>query len=234
MTDEKQRIERAKRAESVTAFLEQVATLPVPGHRGRLIFAIDATASREPTWDQASHLQVEMFQVTEKLAGLEVQLVHYRGHREFQASGWLAESSALAQRMTAVRCRGGLTQIERVLRHAAQESTAGRVSALVFVGDCVEESPTQLYHAAAELALRGTPAFMFLEGHDGNAQSCFAEIARITRGAFCRFDSGSAAQLRQLLTAVAVYASGGRDALQRLTDGGDSLMRRLAHQLQGD
>ena len=34
----------------------------------RLIFAVDATASRQPTWDHASHLQQEMFIATSKVA----------------------------------------------------------------------------------------------------------------------------------------------------------------------
>ena len=42
---------------------------------GRLLFAMDATASREPSWDQACHLQAEMFGATDGLGGLEVQLV---------------------------------------------------------------------------------------------------------------------------------------------------------------
>ena len=55
---------------------------------------------------------------------------------------------------------------------------------------------------------------MFLEGKDAVAERAFKEIARLTRGAFCRFDEGSAQQLRELLSAVAVYAAGGRKALQ--------------------
>jgi hypothetical protein len=74
---------------------------------------------------------------------------------------------------------------------------------------------------------------MFLEGHDRHAEACFAEIAAITHGAFCRFDSGSAEQLRQLLTAVAVYASGGREALRQLAHGQGALLRQLAHQVDG-
>src|SRR3546814_9870581 len=39
------------------------------GRRGRLIFAMDATASREPTWDRACRLQGEMFKETAALGG---------------------------------------------------------------------------------------------------------------------------------------------------------------------
>lgn len=235
MSDSKHDLQSRHRSREIDAFLDQVARTPVPARagQGRLIFAIDATASRKPTWDQASHLQAEMFDAAADLGGLQIQLTYYRGHREFHASDWLRDASALLQQMTAVSCRGGLTQLERVLRHGAAESASKTVNALVFVGDCIEENPERLYRCAGELGLRGTPAFMFLEGNDRRAHQCFAEIARITRGACCRFDSGSARQLRELLTAVAVYASGGKSALRQLAAGSGANLRQLAHQLEG-
>lgn len=204
--------QRSSRGE-VDAFLRRVAASPAPGG-GRLLFALDATASREPTWDRASHLQAEMFQVAAALGGLAIQLAWYRGFLEFEVSPWCSSSAPLLERMTAVRCAAGQTQIGRVLDHAIAEHGRDRISALVFVGDCVEEPPAALYRSAGQLGLLGVPAFMFLEGGDGRAAQVFGEIARLSGGAFCRFDAGSADQLRALLTAVAVYASGGRKALE--------------------
>ena len=45
----------------VNAFLTKVASLPKGSGDGRLLFALDATASRQATWDSASHLQAQMF-----------------------------------------------------------------------------------------------------------------------------------------------------------------------------
>ena len=107
--------------DDIADFLVKVAKTPnlkPPSARGRLIFAMDATASREPTWDRACHLQAEMFTATEGLGGLEVQLVFFRGVGECKASPWVESSGELVRRMTAVRCRGGQTQIEKVLQHA--------------------------------------------------------------------------------------------------------------------
>ncbi|MBM3512010.1 MAG: VWA domain-containing protein, partial [Alphaproteobacteria bacterium] len=61
---------RSSRAE-VDAFLKKVAqTVPVAaGGRGRLMFALDATASREPTWDRACQIQGQMFAETAALGG---------------------------------------------------------------------------------------------------------------------------------------------------------------------
>ncbi len=201
----------------IDAFLAKVASTPAAragGSRGRLIFAMDATASREPTWDRACQIQSEMFLETETLGGLDIQLCYYGGFRDFYASPWLDSSSDLLAQMTEVRCAGGMTQIERVLKHTAAESRQNKVNALVFVGDCMEEDIDRLCHLAGELGILGVPAFLFHEGDDQAADRTFREIARLTGGAYCRFDAGSAQQLRDLLSAVAVYAAGGRKALE--------------------
>jgi hypothetical protein len=205
---------RSSRAE-VDAFLKQMRGLqPVGSGRGRLIFAMDATMSRQPSWDLALELQGDMFEAVKQVGGLDVQLVYFRGFRECQASKWVSDPAALARLMRKVHCEGGHTQIRKVLSHARQENDAAKVNALIYVGDCMEEDVDQLSKLAGELGLIGVPVFLFQEGHDQRAERVFAEIARLSRGAHCRFDAGSARQLRELLTAVAVYASGGRKALQ--------------------
>lgn len=229
---------RASDAE-LTAFLNKVATMPrpaSPGERpGRLIFAMDATASREPTWDRASHIQAEMFQAAGEVGRLEIQLCWYRGFLEFHASPWNRGAEDLLGEMTRVRCAAGQTQIGRVLKHVLDASrTTTRVNALVFVGDCVEENPAALEDLAGELALVGVPAFMFQDGRDPTAEPVFRAVARITRGAYCRLDAGSAGQLRDLLKAVAVYAAGGRAALARLARDGGTAVRELTHQIMDD
>ena len=204
----------------VADFVARMKAMPasVAVGRGRLIFAMDATMSRRPTWDLALSLQADMFQAVEQVGGLDVQLVYFRGHRECRASRWVSDPAALARLMTTVDCHGGLTQIARVLAHARGESGERKVDALVYVGDCMEENIDDLCAKAGELALLGLPMFLFQEGHDVRAETAFRELARLTRGAYCRFDQGSARQLRELLTAVAAYAAGGRKALERLAD----------------
>ena len=216
----------------VADFLRRVAETPVASAaRGRLIFALDATASRQPTWDQACQLQGDMFTTAAGLRGLALQLVWYRGHGEFQVEPWLANSIELKQRMTSVQCRGGLTQIGRVLEHAIRETRRQRVDALVLVGDCLEEPVDPLRHLAGQLGLLGVPAFLFQEGHDPDAGLGFREMARLTRGAYCAFDAGSARQLGELLRAVAVYAVGGRPALTEFGGRQGGLIQHLTQQL---
>lgn len=218
----------------VAAFLAKVKTLPArpAGTTGRLIFALDATASREPTWDRACRIQGEMFLVARSLGGLDVQLVWYRGLGEFEASPWVSDAQALATRMTEVFCRAGETQIARVLRHALDETARRRVNAVVFIGDCVEESVDLLVSLAGRLGLKGTPVFVFHEGADPVARRCFEEIARLTGGACCPFDGASADLLRDLLAAVAAFAAGGRAALEDFGRRRGGAVLRLAHQVR--
>ncbi len=222
---------------AIDAFVERVRSTPAikaGGERGRLIFAMDATASREPSWDRACQIQGEMFSETAALGGLDIQLCYYRGFGEFEASAWLSSAEALLQRMTSVTCRGGYTQIEKVLRQAISETRAKKVQALVFVGDCMEEDVDKLCHLAGQLGVLGVPAFLFHEGAEPGAQRAFKEIARLTRGAYCPFDASSAAQLRDLLSAVAVYAAGGQAALQDFSKARGEVVRRLTRQLGKD
>jgi hypothetical protein len=217
------------------AFLQRVAATPVrkaAGERGRLIFALDATASRQPSWDQACQLQVQMFQETVALGGLDVQLSYYRGFGEFQAGSWTSDSQTLTREMTGVYCLAGETQVAKVLRHAVQETKKKRVNALVFVGDCIEEDIDKLGVIAGELGLLGVPAFLFQEGDNVIADFAFGQIARLSGGAHCRFDAGSAKALRELLSAVAVFAAGGRKALENFARDRGGAILQIAHQMK--
>jgi len=221
---------------AVDAFLQQVAQTPRRAGgaaRGRLIFGMDATASREPTWDQAARIQSAMFADTQALGGLEVQLCWYRGFREFSAGEWIGDSPTLLARMNRVFCVAGLTQIGRLLQHAIDEAGRGRVDALVFVGDCMEERRDRLADLAGRLGLMGVRAFVFQEGRDPVAERSFKDIARLTGGAWCPFDSSSPGMLRDLLGAVAVYAAGGRKALTRYGQERGGAVLRLTHQIDG-
>jgi hypothetical protein len=203
----------------IDAFLKQVQSLgpaKTGGARGRLIFAMDATMSRRPVWDTACKLQGDMFKETAAIGGLDVQLVYYRGLDECRSSGWVSDARALGGLMEKIDCRGGHTQIGRVLTHARQETEKRKVQALVFVGDAMEEAIDDLCAKAGQLGLLGVPVFVFQEGHDSVAEQAFREIARLSRGAYCRFDMTAGHELGELLRAVAAYAAGGLKALANL------------------
>jgi hypothetical protein len=219
----------------IEAFLEHVHALGPTreaGKRGRLIFALDATMSRQPTWDTACALQADMFREAASAGGLDIQLVYFRGLNECRASGWVAGSDKLARLMGHITCVGGHTQIGKVLSHARQEHARQRVQALVFIGDAMEESIDDLCVLAGELGLLGVPVFMFQEGYDPVAENAYREIARLSCGAYCRFDTGAARELGELLRAVAAYAAGGKRALAELSARQSGGARALLAQLK--
>src|SRR3979490_1434268 len=129
--------------------------------------------------------------------------------------------------MGKIDCRGGNTQIGKVWMAVGLEAVGSGVRAVVFVGDAMEEPIDDLCAKAGELGLLKVPLFLFQEGHDGVAEQAFREIARLAGGAWCRFDPGAAAQLRELLRAAAAYAAGGREALLRLSKTGSGAAKLL-------
>lgn len=201
---------------SVSAFLEATKKHQIAEHTpSRLVLALDATASREHTWDLATSLHGQLFQAA-KAKQLSVQLVYYRGFNEFHASAWNNSSEALLNSMQRVRCVAGGSQIARVLSHVRREATSSELRAAVFVGDACEENPHELYELAGQLGLFRVPVFVFQEGTDMLANQVFSRIAQRSGGAHIPFRPGSARELAELLNAVATYATGGIDAIKKL------------------
>jgi len=201
---------------AISSFVEQVRKMPVRpanSNNGRLLIGIDATASREATWNLATAVQGEMFISASSSGGLDVRLAFYRGFDEFKVSKWTSDGHELARLMSAVHCLAGRTQIARLLRYAAEQRRESRLDAVVFVGDCCEEDVDAVGHEAGQLGLLGLPVFVFQEGGDRTASRLFPQIAMLTRGAYAKFDRSSPDELKRLLGAVAAYAAGGRAAL---------------------
>ncbi len=233
MSDDKDKLPSRSSHSEVQAFLQKARAMAPPGgDSGRLIFAMDATASRQPSWDQASRIQAEMFRASAAIGGLQTQLCWYRGLGEFNAAPWISDAAALLRQMSEVFCLGGTTQIETLLRHAMTETQTRKVNAAVFIGDCMEEDPDRLCALAGQLGLLGLPLFVFQEGDDAIAGQTFAQLAKLSGGAHCRFDAGSAQQLKDLLSAVAIYAVGGRQALEHFSQRQGDNVLRLIQQLK--
>jgi hypothetical protein len=213
--------ENAPAKSQLDTFLDEIKQLGSSGDgsgRGRIIFALDATASRQPTWDTACKLQADMFREVASAGGLEVQLAYYRGDGECKFSRWTADTKHLTKLMTGIACLSGHTQLQKVLSHTQKETKLLKVSAFIFIGDALEENPDEVIPEACELGRLGVPAFMFQEGDNHDVERVFREIASVTKGAYCRFDPGAARELGQLLKAVAVFAVGGVAALSGRND----------------
>ena len=217
---------------NVNKFLSQVAKTPLPrssASKGRLVFAMDATASREPTWERACQLHAEMFKVTDELGGLSIQLCYYRGLTEFSTFNWSDNETELAKTMADVTCLGGHTQIRKVLKNVLVQQD---IKAVVFIGDAIEENPDILCQLAGELGLLNTPLFIFQEGSDSYVKKIFEQMAKLSRGAYAPFDLNSATELKQLLSAVAIFAAGGQEALEKFSKNSDKAVARLTRQLR--
>jgi hypothetical protein len=231
--EDKTPVVAAQQAE-VEAFAQAMRKAPVrtESGRGRLVFALDATMSRQPTWDLAQQVQGEMFAAAAACGGLDIQLVYFRGFNECRASGFMREGAGLATAMAKISVMSGQTQIARVLRHIRSEQAAAPLGAFVYVGDCVEEKPDELGRIAGELGLLGVKGFFFHEGGDARAARCFKDLARLTGGAYAIFDSGAADRLASLLRAAAAYAAGGFAALRDRARRGDDEARQLLSQMR--
>jgi len=222
-------------ASAIDTFLGDLNKTPVPfagGAGGRLLFAMDATASREQSWDMAARIQGEMFEATRDIGGLAVQLAFFRGFGEFKVSGWQSNPRDIHRLMNGVFCLAGQTQVEKVLKHARNEAARSAIRAVVYVGDCFEENLDLVGQVAGELGLLGVPVFMFHEGNDEDGERAFRHIAKLSGGAYAHFDAASAQLLKKLLGAVAVFAAGGRSALDEYAkvQGGDIL--KITDQMQ--
>lgn len=241
MTDDTDNLpSKSSSPSAVDAFLHKLNTQPVPfqdgaqgGNGGRLMFAMDATASREHSWDMAARIQGTMFEAVQDIGGLAVQLAFFRGFGEFKVSAWQTSAQNIQRLMSSVFCLAGQTQVEKVLKHARNEATLSGVRAVVYVGDCFEENVDAVGQVAGELGLTGVPVFVFHEGQDGVAERAFRHIAKLSGGAYAHFDATSAEQLKKLLAAVAVFAAGGRSALDAYAkvQGGEIL--QITQQMRG-
>lgn len=214
MSDKDRSITKRSSRSEIDQFLDSAKSLSrtKASSSGRLIFAMDATFSRKPTWDLACQIQGEMFLATDQIGGLKVKLAYYGGFDTFRVSNWVENPRQLLKLMSSVECQGGKTQIERVLKYVINQHKKQSVDAAVFVGDCMEENPDILSDLAGRLGLLGVPLFIFQEGYVSLARQTFRHMCKLSKGAYCAFDAGSAEQLKALLSAVAVYAAAGRTA----------------------
>src|SRR4051812_27175542 len=137
---------RPSSSDDIAAFVAKARAMSplAEGARGRLVFALDATMSRQPTWDMACALQADMFREAASVGSLDIRLVYYRGLSECRATGWSSDSAKLTKLMSKMGCRGGNTQIGKVPAEPRREAVSAGVRAVVFVGDAMEENVDEL------------------------------------------------------------------------------------------
>ena len=228
-----------KQASAVEAFLDEARKVPAPHQkagRARLIFALDATMSRQPTWDLALPVAAgRCREAGSAFGGLDVQLVYFRGFGECRASHFVAGGAGLgradgADRGAAAARRRSL----KVLNHVRDEARQAPVGALVYVGDAMEERVDDLAAVAGELGLLGVKAFMFHEGRRCEPPAhAFRRDRQAHRRRLCAHSMlRRPPRLAALLAAAAAYAAGGRPALERQARDGGEVARALLTQMR--
>lgn len=181
----------------------------------RLLFSMDATASRDPAWDIARELTGAMF---EAIPGeLDVALAYHSGSRLQEVTPFTSKVSGFQRKIQQVQCHAGLTCLNEVLDHAVNVT---RLKALIYIGDCFEEEEEYAYFLAGQLKLKGVRVFIFHDtsseyGYDTtSAGKVFQEIAKRTGGAVFPFDVNSPEVVKALLEAISIYAGRGIKALR--------------------
>jgi hypothetical protein len=180
--------------------------------RPRLIFGVDATASREPAWAAARTVTDALVKA---LPGeLDVALAVHGGSMLHTFTEFTANPNTLRDRAAGIACISGMTRLLPILSRAL--SNAG-VRVVVYIGDVFEESPGRGRKLADAMGLKGIKLIVLHDTADWNARrdaEVFLDLARRTGGCVVPFDANAAARLRELLAAVAVYAVGGAEMLE--------------------
>jgi len=182
----------------------------------RLIFAVDATASREPAWTAAR-------QVTDTLVRalpgeLKVALAVHGGGRVHTFTQFTSDAATLRDRAAGVTCQAGLTRLLPILATSLKHQG---IRVVIYIGDVFEENITQGRKLADAMGARGTKLIVL---HDTAAATArqdaelFWDLTKRTGGCVVPFDANAPRKLRELLSAVAVYAVGGERMLRGRLD----------------
>src|SRR5580658_5305311 len=188
--------------------------------RPRLVFAVDATASREPAWKAAR-------QVTDALVKalpgeLDVALAVHGGSRVHTFTAFTNDAATLRDRAAGVSCEAGLTRLLPILSASLKQPS---VRVIVYIGDVFEENLSHGRNLADSLGQRGTKLIVLHDTADPSARrdaELFWDLAKRTGGCVLPFDASAPGRLRDILSAVAVYAVGG-----------EKLLRERRHALPG-
>ena len=193
----------------------QSPTLP----RGRLMFALDATASREPTWAIARDLQAKMFREAAPIGRLDCPAGLLSGRRvpsvemgvKRGATRATDEPDRLSGRLYAdwqgPRACTSRDRESRQSRHWYSSATPWK------------RTSSTLAAMAGKLGTQGVPIFLFQEGRDAAVRSAFRLLALKSGGAYFEFNpdaSRAVEQLSEQLNAVARLAVGDAEALERI------------------
>ena len=192
--------------------------------RGRLIFGLDATASRKAGMGYGGQRsRAQMFREAAAIGNLDLQLVFYRGEANAKPQAGSPIPPARPHHVDD-RLPGRQDPDREDSEPTSQKETALlHVGRLVFIGDALEENPDTLVTRARELGRSKTPAFLFQEGRDSEVEIRLSRHRSQHGGAYA-LSVRARRQLGELLKAVAVFTTGGLKALEGRKDAGSTLL----------
>ena len=201
------------------AFLDQLATqLP---RSGKLIFGIDATATvnRRGTGPASCRAICSR---SRRRRQLEIQLVYYpRVARRVQNLGWMTDSKSSPPSWRRSCAKPATRRSEKSSITSTASTTGSLLPRSCSLATPWRRSSTSSARSPASCACRLS---CFRRAKTSRRSRVPRDRAKITHGAYARFDAGAADQLRDLLKAVAAYAVGGRQALEKSTNTGAVLL----------
>lgn len=208
------RIRNATPAKKIASVPSKAAlrAAAVSERRPRLVFGIDATASREPAWEAAKKITDSLF--TTLPGELDVALAVHGGGVVSMFSAFSSDVQRFRDLAAGVSCRAGHTQLVPLMQRTREHPD---VKVFLYIGDCFEESEEEAYEAADALKARGIRAVMLHDASSGDmaARRVFEEIAKRTGGVCLDFYGGDRQAMKNIFEAVAVLAVGGIKLLQQ-------------------
>lgn len=185
---------------------------PEPPGRPRLIFAVDATASREPAWRAARGVTDSLVKALP--GALDVALAVHGGGRVHTFTPYTTAANTLRDRAAGVMCKAGFTRLLPIMASAVKDPG---VKVVIYIGDVFEESLARGRRLADSMGARGTRLIVLHDTADPAARGhaeIFWDLAKRTGGCVLPFEAGASRKLHDLVSAVAVYAVGGERLLQ--------------------
>ncbi|NRA46534.1 MAG: hypothetical protein HRU09_16405 [Oligoflexales bacterium] len=151
-----ERIRKGKASVTTRSSTDKINRAVNKKSRPKLLFSMDATASREHSWLIAQDITSSMFD--EVPGELDVALAYHGGGILKNVSPFKSNAKQFKDAVSVVRCDAGPTALNAILQEASE---VNGLKAMIYIGDCYEEPFVEAEYYARQLKLKGTRAFMF-------------------------------------------------------------------------
>lgn len=181
---------------------------PVVEQRPRLVFGVDATASRQPAWESAQRITDRMFDAIP--GALDVALAVHGGSRVHTFTQFSSDVGLFRGKAAAVRCMAGETKLCDLMERALE---SGGVRVMSYIGDAFEESREMALALADRFRARGIRLVILADQPSPATLEFFQQLVARAGGAVLDFRAEQLDVMGEVLEGVAALAVGGRKLL---------------------